>query len=582
MELEKVYTEFSKAQTQATQFQPIFRQYQKLAANVTDKRRGSNPFPYGEGTAASVIQKMPQRVLKHMPVGRVRNISDEFMAIMGEFIVEEIFARNARRSEGFIQSLWAVMEAGITFGWCTVTPFFTKVNGAYTVDFRPHYWADVMPAPGVRDINTGDVFIRDWWSEEDVKALAEMAKEDDTLNAKAIKVLLEGEMSSRPSDDQSEQNKRASVSNLGYEVIRYYVLEDGKFMLYIFEPGTKNEKNFIQKKELPSRGHVTFYYNPDFQTAYGRSILSLIGGIQIDLDQAQFSKRKAQELEIDPMLILKGWTLDKVQVAPKTLIKLPPDASLEAFKMNTPSLDNYNQDHSANQALIYQLVGYPETNTPGGQSSDASIGKTPTAIKAAQQNISNDDNKVSHNLKLFMEQLFVESLKIYFANLPDQFLVEVSQEYEQKLMAIAPERFVAEGVVLVDNNLDLYDYEIDIESGKDDVNAQRLDSIMKTLGLLEQSPMLAQRVATLGIADDFIKEIVFAAGLNNDNIAKKLSFLDSPNLMGSGQPGGDPMAGQPIPPEMAMQMAGTMPQMPTPNPAVQTQTPNPIRQEGVM
>lgn len=582
MKITEIQKEYSKARGQAEQFAPIFRQYQKLAANVVDRRNGSNPFPYGEGTAASLIRKMPQRVLKQMPVGRLRNISDQFMAIMCEFIVEEIFSRNARREAGLIQTLWSIMEAGATYGFCTATPFFTKVNGAYTVDFRTHYWADVMPAPGVKDMNSGDIFIRDWWSKDDILLLLKSAGEDKTLNRKEIAALLQDEPSSRDSENQSETNKRASVSNLGYEVIRYYVREKGRYMLYIFRP---DSEDFIQKKELPCRGHVTFYYSPDYLSAYGRSILGLIGGIQIDLDLAQQGKRKVQEIEVDPMIVVKGYTLNKVQIKPKTVIQMPPDSSMEAFSLKTPSLENYSQDHSAGQALIYQLAGYPETNTPGGGSSDGSIGKTPTAIKRAQANIDAADNQVSHNLKLFMEQLFVSSLKIYFDALPEQFLVEVSSEYQSRLLPVAPERFVSDSLVLVKDELDLFDYEIDIESGKDDVNSLRLDSIMKTLGLLEQSPMLASRVMSLGIADDLIKEIVYASGLNNDNISKKLSFLDNVNLMGTGQPGGDPYAGQSIPPEVAMQMSsmaqgnaratgGGDPQ----NPVVQTQPENPVRQ----
>lgn len=581
MKIDEVAKEYSKAKTQAEQFGPIFRQYQKLAGNVAARVSGNNPFPYGEGTAASIIRKMPQRVLRQMPIGKLRNISDEFMAIMTEFIVDEIFARNARRKEGLIQTLWSVMENGITYGFCTVTPFFTRVNGSYTVDFRQHYWADVMPAPGVKDMNSGDIFIRDWWSKEDVNELEKMADEDDSLNKDAIKELKESEQTSRSSHNQSEQNIRASVSNLGYEVIRYYVLEDGEYKLYIFKQGSDK---FIQEKTLPSRGHITFYYSPDYLTAYGRSVLALIGGIQIDLDQAQQSKRKVQELEVDPMLIVQGWTMSKVQVKPRTMIQLPPDAKITPFSLNTPSLDNYNQDHSQGQALIYQLAGYPEANIPGDVSGSSAIGKTPTAIKQAQANIEAADNQVQHNLKLFLEELFVESLKIYFDNLPDEFLVEVSQEYEQRLIPIAPERFVADQVVIISNqDLSMFDYEIEIESGKDDVDSMKLDSIMKMLGLLEQSPMLAQRVQVLGIADDLIKEIIFATGLNNDNIAKKLSFLDNPNTMGIGQPGGDAMAGMPVPPEQAMaeqmMMQGGMPNQ---NPIVQTQPQNPVRQQGVM
>jgi hypothetical protein len=296
MEIAAVKAEYSKAAEQAAQFEPIFKQFQKLAGNVTTRRFGNNPFPYGEGTAASIIRKLPQRMLKQMPAGKRRNISNEFMAIMCEFIVQEIFFRFARRNEGILQSLWNLVENGEVYGFCTVTPFFTRINGVYTVDWRMHYWGDVMPVPGVKNINGGDVFIRDWWSKEDVKALIKAADDDDTLNKKALKAILEGEETSRDSGLQSETNIRASVSNLGYEVIRYYVLEDGKYKLYIFRPGAGD---FIQEKELPGRGHVTFYCNFDDLTAYGRSILGLIGGIQMDLDQAQQSRRKVQQLEVD-------------------------------------------------------------------------------------------------------------------------------------------------------------------------------------------------------------------------------------------------------------------------------------------
>jgi hypothetical protein len=263
------------------------------------------------------------------------------------------------------------------------------------------------------------------------------------------------------------------------------------------------------------------------------------------------------------------------------MIQLPPDAKLTPFALNTPSLENYNQDKAAAQAGIYQLAGYPEANIPGDVSGTAAIGKTPTAIKQAQANVDAADNQVQHNLKLFMEELFVESLKIYFHNLPEQFLVELSQEYVQRVLPIAPERFVSENVVLVNSNeLNMFDYEIDIESGVDDVNSLKLDSVMKVLGLLEQSPMLAMRVQTLGIADDLIKEIVFASGLNNDNIAKKLSFLDNPNTMGMGQPGGDPNAGMPVSPEEAM--AQQMVMQGGVEPMMNMQPQNPVRQQGVM
>jgi hypothetical protein len=578
MEIQQAYEEYTRARTQAYQFHPIFRQYQRLAANKVLTHMKNNPFPFGEGTAASLIRKMPQRVLKQMPIGKIRNIASEFDAIVNEFIVQDIFSRNSRRDDGNIQTLWSIMETGMTFGWNTCTLYFTRVNGAYTVDYRSHYWADVFPAAGVRNINNGDVFIVDWWSQEDVKTLLKAAKEDTTINTAEVKLLLLDGPHSRDSNNQSEPNKQAAVQNLGYQVIRYYVKEDGKYMLYIFRPGADK---FLQKKELPSRGHVTFYYSPDFQTAFGRSILGLIGGIQIDLDQNLYGKSKIREINLNPMLIVEGMPISQVQVKPGHMIQMQEGGKITPFDINSSSAENYNADHAAGQALIYQLAGYPEANTTSGVSGDTAIGKTPTAIKQAQSNIDNADNQVMYNLKLFLEQLFVESLKIYYANLPEAFIVEVSEEYTQRIASVAPERFIAPGQVLVENNLDLYDYEIDIESAKSDVDTLKLDSIMKMLGLLEQSPMLSARVAQLGIADDLIKEVIFASGLNNDQIAKKLSFLGSPNIGMMGQPGGDMLGGQPMPADMAMQMAGNAPE-PNQNPPVQTQPPNPIRQQGVM
>jgi hypothetical protein len=572
-ELAKIHIMFSQAQAQAMQFQPIFRQYQRLAANKVLQRNDKNPFPYGEGTAASIIRKMPQRVLKQVPSGKMRNISDEFHAVVNEFIIEEIFMRNFCRTNGFIQSLWSLMEAGMTFGWKTITTHFAKINEAYTVDFRMHHWADVYPAVGATNMNDSDVFIVDWWQKEDVKAL--LKGNDPTIDKEALKILLHSDKMSRPTENQSEENKQAAVNNLGYKVIRAYIKKGGKFWLYIFQ---EDSGHIIQKKELPSRGHVTFYYSPDFQTAFGRSVLGLIGGIQIDMDNAMYDKRKAQELDMNPMLVVKGIPLSKVQVRPGTMLQLPETGDVAPFMLNTPSLDRYTSDHQMQQSLQFQLAGYPEANVDGDVSGSRAIGKTPAAIKQAQGNIDNADNQVSENLKLFLEQLLIECLKIYYHNMPAQFLIELSAEYSQKLMAIAPERFVQESVVLVDNDLDVFDYEIDIESAKSSVDQNKLDSIMKMLGLLEQSPMLSQRVAMLGIADDLIKEVIFASGLNNDSIAKKLSFLSDPNMMG--QPNGDPMGGQPIPMDIAAQMAGNGAQ--TGAGGINPQPANPIRQQGVM
>lgn len=581
MEIAKVELHYGKAIAEFYQKEPTFLVYKNLAGNIAMNTYGGNPFPHGEGTAASIIRKLPPRVLRQMPTGRLRNISNEFMSIMCEFIVECIFFRLMRLEEGDVQSMWNLIENGAVYGWSTITPYFTKVNGAYTVDFKTHYWADVFPAPGTRNINAGDVFIREWWEKEDILALKKQAKEDKTLNSKMLDMLLAGKKSSRMANEQTVQNERAAVQNLGYEVIKYYVREKGKYMLYVYQ---QNAPDFIQKKELPTRGHVTFYYDHDDETAYGRSVLSLIGGIQIDLDQSQQSRRKAEQLEVDPMVILKNWALSKAQVQPGTLLTLPGDATFETFKLDTPSLLNYNANHSANQALIYNLVGYPEANVSGGMSGASDIGKTPTAIKQAQGNIEAADNKVQWNLKLFLEQFASEALKIYFHNLPEAFLVEVSQEYEERIRAVAPERIIEDGVVLVNNELDLFDYEIDIETSTNDVNALKLDSIMKFMGAISQIPLFEQRMASLGMIDPLLKEMALASGFQNDTLIKRLAALDSPNMMNP-NPATDPFYGQPIPPEVAMQMqaaggGGQAP--PPPGMQVNTQAPNPVRQQGVM
>ncbi len=463
-----------------------------------------------------------------MPVGRLRNIANEFMSLACEFIVTEIFQRNARRDDGLIQTLWSIMEDGITFGYSTVTLFFTKIGDTYTVDFKKHYWADVFPVPGTSNINTSDVFIREWWTPDDVKTMMELGKEDESINTEVLKDMLDREPTSRDTSDQSEVNRLASVNNLGVKVYKYYVREDGKYMLYVFAPMCSD---FIQKRELPCRGHVTFYYSPDYQTCYGRSILALIGGIQYDIDSLMRSKRRATELEVDPMLIVKGRPLSEIKVAPRTMIEMPTQGDISAFELNTPSLQNYIQEHSANQALIYQLAGYPEAATNSGVTADTAIGKTPTALKMSQANLDYADNQVSHNLKLFLEQLWTQALKFYFAALPDRFLIELSEEYATKIAAVAPDRFVAPGVVVVDNDLDFYDYEIDIESGKDTANQQKLDSVSTVLQIIGGNEMLFQRVAQLGILDDIIKEVVFASGLQNDSIMRKLAYMNSQNMM---------------------------------------------------
>jgi hypothetical protein len=51
VDIVRVKSDYNKARGQATQFAPIFRQYQKLAANTVDDASTQNPFPYGEGTA---------------------------------------------------------------------------------------------------------------------------------------------------------------------------------------------------------------------------------------------------------------------------------------------------------------------------------------------------------------------------------------------------------------------------------------------------------------------------------------------------------------------------------------------------
>ena len=57
MELSRVKIDLNKAQAQAEQFAPIFRQFQQLAANGADKADGKNPFPLRGGHRHSAYQE---------------------------------------------------------------------------------------------------------------------------------------------------------------------------------------------------------------------------------------------------------------------------------------------------------------------------------------------------------------------------------------------------------------------------------------------------------------------------------------------------------------------------------------------
>ena len=95
--------------------------------------------------------------------------------------------------------------------------------------------------------------------------------------------------------------------------------------------------------------------------------------------------------------------------------------------------------------------------------------------------------------------------------------------------------------------LDFFSYEVDINSGKDEANAQKLDSVSTILSLINGSEMMSMRVAELGILDDLIKEIVFASGLNSESVSKKLSLLNTPAAPTMGMPMQPPMQQQGAP-----------------------------------
>ena len=163
------------------------------------------------------------------------------------------------------------------------------------------------------------------------------------------------------------------------------------------------------------------------------------------------NRRRSRELEINPMLVLEGLALGDIRVKPGTMVSIARGSKIEPFVLNTPSLQKYTQDHAADQALIYQLAGYPEANMNSGVTADTAIGKTPTALKMAQSNLDYADNQVSHNLKLFMDLLLTMSLEIYFTAMPDQFLIELSPDYAERAIAAAPEREVSPGIFVVDS-----------------------------------------------------------------------------------------------------------------------------------
>jgi hypothetical protein len=449
------------------------------------------------------------------------------MIILLEFILNNCILRHASRETGLLQLFWQLLRAGATYGFATTSFNFTEIEGDYTVEMIRHYWADVFPALGVKDLNNGDVYIREWWKKSDIQKLLKRSKNEfynHEWNKEGLKSLLSSSEKTKESDEVALLDQEAGVQESGYEVIKLYNGE--KITVFTADGFLLREQEVTWK----GRGIRSFYYDTDGENVYGQSLVSLIGGQQNFIDMHMQAKGYVTMIESDPMIIVKGGIPKKIKIKPHSFLPLSLNGEIDTLKFSTPSLNNYSADHILGQSSIYNLVNNNQTNISAGAS--IGQGKTPKALAMQSENKDVDDNFIRENIKLFLSKAFSEMLNIYFANMPDQFILEVTPEYATRLRNIDPALVTSSNEVLVDNNDYVnYEYEVDIETSRVQDRSQQLDGYSRLLEAVRGDNTMSQRLVASGAYDLILKGIVQASGApDSEEIISRLDQFNEQSV----------------------------------------------------
>lgn len=501
----------------------VFRASQDYTDKLTDKfpenERIARNLPHAsipkeypkttDGTTASIIRKTPHRVIQQTPTGKVKSVTDDWLAVVAEFIYTTKILPNANEGYGLLPKCWSVVENSLTFGSCATYTPFVEHYGEYYPDLRLPYWGDVFVQPGkLSDTNSNYVFLRSWWQTEDIDALIEsQSKIDksertwDVENLKRIKKMTttKDEKAKTPNDKDKGTSEATAVELItGFQ-------RGVKAKFYTFHVASnlvvRTKTNKDPRGDIP----ISFAYGDiDGSNPLGRSIIELVAGLQNLMDAEMQMYQYNRALMLNPPLIKRGnFNKNRIKFVPNTVIDVgsDPNANVEALTIDSTAIANFPNNYGLMKSQMLNLLSSPDTSI-SAEVGNPGFSKTPQGVEASQANLSVDDNYVRKSFETWFERWAETAINMYFAERTGIEELQLDKKTVSLLESLAEEGKFDMDMLSEDNKIRInYDtatpalrFEVDASTSHKQDEVQQLQSYQGIVTLLDKSPTMQEVV----------------------------------------------------------------------------------------
>ena len=530
-----VFKKYEESKRYTEQLTQPFPEFQRIARNRPFE--GIDPaYPKTtDGTAASIVQKTPKRVVQQLPTGKVESDNeDDWLPIVAGFIYTNKILPYANEDYGLFEKSHLTIEGGLTFGaTCTFAPFLNH-DGYFCPDLTIPYWGDVFIQKGKKSgYACSYIFLRAWWQKDDIKALIDgenrriaKAKKDyePTWDVQALQAVLDAE-TAKDTQAMTPGEQERGIDTTAVELVTAFQKGIGaKF--YTFSP--QAHKIVRTKVNKDPRGKMPldwFYGDIDGTNPMGRGIIELIGGLQnlIDSDMQMYQYNRA--LMLAPPVVKYG-DLGDFKYAPNAVIEgtNPATDQILPLKIDTSAVINYPQLYGLQKSQLLNLVSSPDTSI-SADVGNPSFGKTPTALNQQKAAISVDDNAIRKRFESWFESWSETAINLYFAERSGTEILQLDADTAEDLR-----KLVQNGKLPADfingNNQIIIDYDqatpalkfrVDASTSKMQDDASQVQALTNLLDVAENNQLLQSIIPPQKIAGAW-NAIVAASGVEDPEV----------------------------------------------------------------
>lgn len=505
---ETIFDAFNDSKKYMRTFQDPLNEYERLARNKPHAGIDKAYPKVTDGTASSIIQKTPRRIIQQLPTGKVISDTNDWLSIVASFIYLNKIIPNANMQYALLQKCWLAVKMALTNGSCTVYTPFIQRGSYFGPDMRIIAPKDILFINGKLSALDSDVqYMRAWYQPTDIdaeiykqkwlkdRAKARGEKYEPTWKISELKKIRD--MVTSKADDQmsrAEKEKQDATHKSGVEVIHAFQRGvGGEF--YSFHPQTQKILRTTTNKD--PRGEIpltTLYADVDGYNPLGWGLIEQLAPLQnlMDSDMQMYQFERA--LMLAPPTVKKGnWNKGQAKLAPNVIVDLgsDPNASWEVLKRESTAIAQYPELYGLMKSQLLNIASSPDTSI-SSEVGNPGFSKTDSGVKQIASNVSVDDNYFRKQFETFFSAWSETAINLYFAERSGVEEIQVDKETAMKLRKIDESLVGEENMVRIDftGSTEKLKFEVDASTSNMKSNQEQLEGLSVLLERIDSSPIL--------------------------------------------------------------------------------------------